>query len=57
MRRTTRAPSPITSVAVRLVALLLIVPFIPLACAPPAGQEADDPFLWLEEVEGERAME
>ncbi len=30
---------------------------VPLACAPPSAQEAEDPFLWLEDVEGEQAME
>ena len=36
---------------------LLLLALIPLAIpARVAGQEADDPYLWLEEVEGERAM-
>ena len=40
----------------RLLVLLAAVALLtPLACAPAA--DGEDPFLWLEEVEGERAME
>ena len=40
----------------RLLILLVAAVLVPSACAPPSGA-GDDPFLWLEEVEGDRAME
>ena len=39
-------------------AAVLAIPVlaIPLLALSLAGQEPDDPFLWLEEVEGEQAL-
>jgi prolyl oligopeptidase len=34
-----------------------LLPVLLLAAAPLAAQDADDPFMWLEEVEGSRSME
>ena len=48
--------SRLTTASGRLLVILAAVAVLtPLACAPAADSE--DPFLWLEEVEGERAME
>ena len=37
--------------------LLAIALMLPLLAAPALAQEPDDPYLWLEDVEGEEAME
>jgi prolyl oligopeptidase len=47
----------IPTASARLLILFVAAVLFPLACAPPSGQEGDDPFLWLEEVEGDRAMD
>ncbi len=41
----------------RLLILVVTAVLFPLACAPPSGQDGDDPFLWLEDIEGDRAMD
>jgi len=55
-------PSGFQSSVLRFPVLFtLLVSWLPTACAPAAEpaaeQAAEDPFLWLEEVEGESALE
>ena len=40
----------------RLVVIAAAALLFPLGCEP-STQDAEDPFLWLEEIEGDRAME
>jgi prolyl oligopeptidase len=45
-------------VAPRFLGLFLIGAVLcPLSCAPSSDAGEDDPFLWLEDIEGDRAME
>ena len=54
MRIPRPALSGVKTACSRLPAFFATVALLfPLACSPPA----EDPLLWLEEVEGERAME
>ncbi|MFG1690979.1 prolyl oligopeptidase family protein [Gemmatimonadota bacterium] len=58
MRPTRPALFGHTTAPTRLFALWAIVAVLfPLACAPSSPGEGEDPFLWLEEVEGEQAMD
>ena len=40
-----------------LASLALVVGLVPSSCAPEGDAEAEDRFLWLEEVEGNQAMD
>jgi len=52
------SPSGITTASGRLSVLFAAAALLfPVACTSPPVQESEDPFLWLENVEGERAME
>ena len=58
MRIPRSAFSGTSTLAPRLLVLLSVAAvLVPVSCAPPSEQAGEDPFLWLEEVEGDRAME